>query len=173
MKNIMVNRKFFKWKIQSAFTLIELLIVISIIGILAALITASFTASQRQARDVNRKSDLAQYRTALESFASANGGLYPYMSGDGGTPILPVCEAALTGYTNTCPQDPSSPDKWYVYYSDGPPGSGVGSPVATKYLMYVANGLEADTSTWVVCSGGTSGLVANPLDWTSIYNFCF
>jgi prepilin-type N-terminal cleavage/methylation domain-containing protein len=34
------------------FTLIELLVVISIIGILAAMVTVSFTSSQRQARDL-------------------------------------------------------------------------------------------------------------------------
>ena len=48
----------------SAFTLIELLVVISIIGILAAMVTVSFTASQRQARDAAKKSDLKQYQTS-------------------------------------------------------------------------------------------------------------
>jgi len=65
-----------KWKIQG-FTLIELLIVISIIGILAAMVTISFMNTQRQARDTQRKSDLSQYRNALEAFASKNNGLFP------------------------------------------------------------------------------------------------
>ena len=43
---------------NKAFTLIEMLVVISLIGILAALALVSFGVSQKQARDSARKSDL-------------------------------------------------------------------------------------------------------------------
>ena len=56
--------------IKKGFTLIELLIVISIIGILVTIVSASFVTSQKQARDVQRKSDLKQYQNALENFAN-------------------------------------------------------------------------------------------------------
>jgi len=42
---------------SKAFTLIEMLVVISLIGILAALALASYAGTQKQARDTNRKSD--------------------------------------------------------------------------------------------------------------------
>lgn len=66
---------------KAGFTLIELLVVISIIGILAALTLTGFNAARKNARDVTRKSDLQQYRSALESYASNNNGKYP--TGDG------------------------------------------------------------------------------------------
>jgi len=62
---------------DKAFTLIEMLVVISLIGILTALALASFTSSQKQARDVVRKSDLKQYQTLLESYANMASGFYP------------------------------------------------------------------------------------------------
>jgi len=139
-----------KWKIQG-FTLIELLIVISIIGILAAMVTISFMNTQRQARDTQRKSDLSQYRNALETFASKNNGLFP-----GENQI--VSANSITGFCTTpCPIDPkyladSTYD--YKYQSDG--AVVTGAPVATQYVLWAK--LENVTNTyWVVCSGGQSG----------------
>lgn len=156
---------------SKAFTLIELLIVISIIGILAALITASFVASQRQARDTQRKSDLNQYRTALEAFANSHNGLYPFAGGNGLTPMTSVCSAALTTYIASCPADPSPSGRAYYYRSFDGSGN-TGDATTTKYFMYVwGNGLESDnTKTWVVCSNGKSGQLAN--DWNTIVAYC-
>lgn len=153
------------------FTLIELLIVISIIGILAALITVSFVASQRQARDTQRKSDLAQYRTALEAFANANNGLYPFAGGNGLTPMSTVCSAALTTYIASCPTDPSASGRAYYYRSYNGTGN-VGDATTTKYFMYVwGSGLESDnTKTWAVCSNGKSGQLTN--DFNVVQTFC-
>ena len=63
------------------FTLIELLVVISIIGILAGLTLTGFSAARKNARDTQRKSDLAQYKAALEAYAANNGGKYPEGNG--------------------------------------------------------------------------------------------
>jgi type II secretion system protein G len=61
---------------SKAFTLIELLIVIAILGIVTTVVAVSFTNSQKQARDLQRKSDLKQIRTALELYYNDNG-FYP------------------------------------------------------------------------------------------------
>ncbi len=58
------------------FTLIELLVVITIIGILATIFFGTFTASQRQARDSQRKFDLKNIQAALEQY-KADTGNYP------------------------------------------------------------------------------------------------
>src|SRR3989344_968494 len=47
------------------FTLIELIVVISIIGILVTIGTATYTTAQQKSRDVRRKQDLAALKSAL------------------------------------------------------------------------------------------------------------
>lgn len=166
-----------KRMIKNGFTLIELLVVISVIGILVSLAFVSFTQSQKQARDVQRKSDLAQYRTALEAFANANNGLFPYYDAVavGARPMDEVCNAALTHYAASCPQDPKySASRRYGYRSNG--SGSLGDPTATKYLIYINAGLEVNTlgapngTTWVVCYNGNTGAVGNT--WADINVFC-
>jgi prepilin-type N-terminal cleavage/methylation domain-containing protein len=73
-----------KNKKQNAFTLIELLIVISIIGLLASIVLVSLNSARTKARDVRRQADIRQLMTALElyydtnnAYPSARDGLYP------------------------------------------------------------------------------------------------
>lgn len=63
-------------KLEHGFTLVELLIVITIIGILAAILLANFVGVRQRARDAQRKSDLRQVQSALELYRSDNG-TYP------------------------------------------------------------------------------------------------
>lgn len=53
---------------KKAFTLIELLIVISILGILASLLSGNFITSLKKGRDARRKGDLEQIQRALEMY---------------------------------------------------------------------------------------------------------
>lgn len=59
------------------FTLIEVLVVIAIIGILAAMVLASLNGSRTAARDSVRISDMRQIQSALELYANEHGYLYP------------------------------------------------------------------------------------------------
>ena len=58
------------------FTLVELLVVMSIIGVLAAMGVTSFMTAQMRGRDAERKSDLKQISHALELYFSDHG-VYP------------------------------------------------------------------------------------------------
>jgi prepilin-type N-terminal cleavage/methylation domain-containing protein len=57
---------------QSAFTLVELLVVISIIGILSSFAIVSLNSARVKARDALRKGDMAQLRTALSMYYDDN-----------------------------------------------------------------------------------------------------
>lgn len=146
---------------KRGFTLIELLVVVSIIGILAALATVSFTSTQKQARDTQRKSDLKQYQNSIEAFANKNNGLYPaYYTG--AATMTGLC-SALTGSTTSCPNDPkyvatdvNSPR--YKYQSDG--NTTDFTAKATRYVLWAK--LENISNTyWVVCSTGQSGKITS------------
>ena len=61
---------------QTGFTIVELLIVIVVIGILAAITIVAYTGVQGGARDAERKSDIAAAQKALEMYF-VNNGSYP------------------------------------------------------------------------------------------------
>lgn len=62
---------------RSAFTLIELLIVVAIIGILAAIAVPNFMAAQVRAKVARANSEMQSISTALESFFIDNNGYPP------------------------------------------------------------------------------------------------
>lgn len=57
---------------QSGFTIVELLIVIVVIGILAALVVTTYGGIQAKARDSKRQSDLQALQTQIEAFYATN-----------------------------------------------------------------------------------------------------
>lgn len=65
-----------KTKIEG-FTLFELLVSISIIGILTALAVVSFSGAQKRARDARRIEDMTTVQKAAEQYYSQNSYVYP------------------------------------------------------------------------------------------------
>jgi len=63
-------------RIQAGFTIVELLIVIVVIGILAAITIIAFNGVQGRANDASVQADLKNIATALQSFAATEGA-YP------------------------------------------------------------------------------------------------
>ena len=64
------------WARRKGFTIVELLIVIVVIGILAAITIVAYNGIQTRARDTQRASDLSSIVKALEIYRTTNG-LYP------------------------------------------------------------------------------------------------
>jgi prepilin-type N-terminal cleavage/methylation domain-containing protein len=90
---------------KNAFTLLELLVVIGIIGILVALATVSYSKTQAAGRDSRRKQDLVAIQNALEQYYSAEGYKYP----------AATCNEAENNYLkSTWPTDPDGTAP-YVY----------------------------------------------------------
>ena len=132
---------------KKGFTLLELLVVISIIGILAALLLANFNATRERARDAARQSDIKQYQTSLGQYASENTGLYPVE-----TSIIRICDENDFWSTDLglpiCIDDPQAPvvtqRYWYLSNDTG-----------TEYAVWAQ--LENGTDLWVLCSNGLVG----------------
>lgn len=109
---------------QTGFTLIEMLVVISIIGILATLVAANLNSARSRARDAERKSDIKNIGTALRIYYNDKGS---FPANDGVNQIK-ACEPGTascawgsewnidtTVYMQTLPKDPLSPSQDYRY----------------------------------------------------------
>ena len=83
---------------RKGFTIVELMVVIAIIGILTAIVTANFTQSRAKARDAKRVSDLAQIQLTLEMiFDRCN--TYPTNIDSETTTITGCLDSTGTAYT--------------------------------------------------------------------------
>ena len=111
-------------KKQEGFTLLELLIVIVIIGILAVLIVPNLASGPQRARDSQRKSDLRNIKTALET----------YYNDKNGYPAAATVGADLTNggtYLKALPADP----KTKAAYTYTPAPTSCASGACTSYVL--------------------------------------
>lgn len=142
---------------KKAFTLIELLIVVSIIGILISISIFGLMGARESARDAKRKSDLEMVRSGLELYKS-DCGTYPTSIT---FPVYPA-QASLKGKnaTGSClttntyiaqiPNDPVS-GRSYSYVAPSP------------YVSYTlcASLEQVPSSTPNVASCGSCGVTCN------------
>lgn len=88
--------KFFKFKQNTkGFTLLEILVVISIIGILIAIGASAYSTAQKKSRDARRTGDLKAMQNAFEQFYATNDSSYD------------TCANMATGFSSgALPTDP-------------------------------------------------------------------
>jgi len=84
-----------KHKKFGGFTLLEILVVISIIGILIAIGSAPFTTAQKKGRDARRRADMKQYQSAFEQYFSENN-------------TYATCATMEGGFVGGAPADPKT-----------------------------------------------------------------
>src|SRR5262249_26442431 len=75
-------------RVKKAFTLVEILIVVVILGILAAIVVPHFTNASTEAQAGNCATQLQTIRSQIELFRVRNNGNYPDLLGSGWTPLV-------------------------------------------------------------------------------------
>lgn len=149
----------FKFKKQGqGFTIVELLIVIVVIGLLAALVIVQFTNVQARARDSERKSDIRALQSKVAEYYALEGN-YPVALSD--IASLPADACKAPGGTGTC----AAPDYGYNAYiaatavaiATPTDCDNAGDPCA-KYIIFADTSVNADSA---------METVANPYTVTS------
>ncbi len=148
-------------------TLIELLIVISIIAILISIGSVSYLSAQRQGRDAQRKSDLHRVASALEQYYADNNA-YPIDENTGqidcgpnpgddtrawGAPF--VCDSRT--YLSELPVDPRAPATPNYFYD----------AQNSEQRFVLSADLENDTDPAII-----AGLPCTPEPGPPTYNYC-
>ncbi len=104
---------------QRGFTLVELLVVLTIIALLASVIFASIGYIQKKSRDTKRIEDIQSIRKALEMYNTGHN-RYPVSGAnllvlDGGVSDLVSSALIADGVIPILPKDPLHPDYSYRY----------------------------------------------------------
>ena len=100
-------------KSHAGFTLIELMVVIAIIAILTAIITANFTSAKSRSRDTKRVSDIAQIQLALAGFFDRCNA-YPATLDTTATSATCPSGITLGSFISRIPSPPNS-SEYYFY----------------------------------------------------------
>lgn len=106
---------------KKAFTLVEILVVVTIISLLASIAAVSYSRFVKQSRDARRKTDIEQIRAAIELYRNFNDA-YP-TSLTLGTGEIADPAPGTTKYMTKIPQDPmnSGPSGNTYYYTSSSP----------------------------------------------------
>lgn len=166
-----------------AFTLVEMLIVIVIIGILIAALLPRMQGAQWRARDVSRQTNLSQIATAIVSSQADKRNWPKQASGAEGMNVLDIKTELFNAGMSDVPSDPNGVNSvWGLGKFNG---SGTDGKNQWNYIYMVTDKnwasqagfiLMASTETegasnWVTCNneGLTGGYIATGTDLSTIH----
>lgn len=126
------------------FSLMELLVAVSVIAILVSIAVSAYTTGQKKARDNRRKNDLKEVQNGFEQYYADNKGSYPA-----------TCTLAVTYLPNGMPTDPKSGTDYTTV-------TGWSSCSAASFC--VCAGLEGEANEVTDCAAA-----AAPSEYTGLY----
>ncbi|MDB5185061.1 MAG: ral secretion pathway protein [Candidatus Saccharibacteria bacterium] len=97
-------------KRQSGFTIVELLIVIVVIGILAAIVITTYAGIQSKGRNTKRTTDIGAIQQKLEAYYAENGN-YPSLANMNDFSSGGFFQTSMKGLDQAALYDPSAADK--------------------------------------------------------------
>jgi prepilin-type N-terminal cleavage/methylation domain-containing protein len=130
-----------KRSLQAGFTLVELLIVVIILSVLAAIIVPQFTSATVDAKEAALDANLARVRSAIELFHAQHNNFYPGAQVGGSAP---TCSgSAGTGAANSA----QALLDHLLMYSDAAGNTCTIGDVNYKYGPYLRKGMPHDSIT--------------------------
>lgn len=131
---------------KKGFTLIEILVSVTILAVLTAIAVTSYSSINKKSRDTKRKSDLSQLQTALEMYRS-DYGYYPNVNTGSFATADNLNSALVTtgGYMPAIPDDPSSSATYYY--------ASYGAVSGVYYKYCVCTKFESTPADSGTCSG--------------------
>lgn len=164
---------------QKGFTIVELLIVIVVIGILAAITIVAYNGIQSRARDTQRAQDIKTIAKALEIYKIQNGS-YPGVvssTGQGGWEIsVPTAANSdflsilrTSGVISSVPKDPintgdvNTTGRFYMYYLYPAGYAGCDTARGAYYILAARTGESGSSSgipTFTCGSYGSQGWIS-------------
>jgi len=142
---------------KKGFTLIELMIVVAIIGILAAIAIPNFLRFQLKAKSSEGKTNLAAIRTAEQSYYSEFGS---YVSADPDPAVASVTSSKQTFNGTTGFGTIGWSPEGTVYFSYGVDGDGTNAALDhTGFTATAMADIDADTTLqgWMYLKADTGG----------------
>lgn len=104
-------------KKRQGFTLLEVLVSATIIAVLTAIGIVSYGSVNKRSRDVKRKGDIEQIRSALEMYRADNG-QYPGVGAGSVTNAQDLSAVLVQDYMPAVPDDPQSDSDYYYQAVD-------------------------------------------------------
>jgi prepilin-type N-terminal cleavage/methylation domain-containing protein len=135
-----------KYQNEKGFTLIELMIVVVIIGILAAIGIANYNSMRDRAQEASLKANMHSLQLMLENYATINRGIYP-LAAD-----APKIQAMFPG--GVYPDNPWTNNPSIVIWDSAPGNPGeIGLP-ATSLSGYTMMGFGGSALLGLVITNG-------------------
>lgn len=99
-------------KDRRGYTLLELLVVITVIAIIASVGLVSYSGTSKKARDTKRKGDLDAIANAMEQYYAICGSTYPAPAAGNLVPTSISCASPVQSIMATVPTDPTGNNRY-------------------------------------------------------------